>query len=389
MDQDSPCADEGEGVVLPQIVARPSFQLRSLPVQIRWEVTRRHPYYQAWWNFARRHYQNSVLESEYEIPLRQLAAYVLAKIGVSGTPIDPKTEFTEIGAEDLNVAWLSGAVHPLSLRSMAAILIAAFPSETAIDIGMLLSMAGSEDVDGEPPQRIQALQRLASLERPGLDDYPDEPFVSVNPAASGRQINEAIAMLLKTWKAERGLTEQRDRSEKYFEYLKIWDLREGWVGGAYDRTKERTLKEIATETKLSPYTLHNQYGRAFEMITGHGYSPELWCRLMGQLKLAELIEDTDPRLSRKRPIFSPVRRPAPETSLRRASSKAAGSALVTNNVTATDPTDVNKLIEGILKLIGQGHSDQEILDEFDLSAKAQPAVASLRSRDIDGLAAQK
>lgn len=389
MDKDSPGADEGEGEVLPLIVARPSFQLRSLPIQIRWEVTRRHPYYQAWWNFARRHYQNSVLESKYEVSLRQLAVYVLAKIGVSGTPIDPKTEFTELGAEELNVAWLSGAVHPLSLRAMAAILIAAFPSETAVDIGMLLSMAGSEDVDGEPPKRHQALQRLVSLDRPGLDDYPDEPFVSVNPAASGRQINGAIAELLKTWKAERGLTEQRDRSEKYYEYLNIWDLREGWVDGAYDRSKERKLKEIAAETKLSLYTLHNHYCRAFELLTGHGYSPDLWCRLMGQLKLAELTEDIEPRVSRRRPMTSPERRPVPETRLKNPGSRAISSRLLTGSATATDDSGLFILVSDITTLIGQGHSNEEVVELLGLSPKITPAVAYLRDRDIDGISAQK
>ncbi len=389
MDKNNASANESEGVVLPQIVARPSFQLRSLPIRVRWEVTRRHPYYQAWWNFARRHYQNSVLESEYEIPLRQLAAYVLAKIGVSGTPIDPKTEFTEIGAEDLNVAWLSGAVHPLSLRGMAAILIAAFPSETAIDIGMLLSMAGSEDVDGELPKRHQALQRLSSLERPGLDDYPDEPFVSVNPAASGRQINGAIAELLKTWKAERGLTEQRDRSEKYDEYLKIWDLREGWVDGAYDRSKECRLKEIAAETKLSLYTVHNHYCRAFELLIGHGYSPNMWCRLMGQLKLAELTEDIAPRVSRSRPMTSPAPRPVPETRLKNPREKAPSSGFLTGTATATDDSDLINLVHDIKTLLNQGLPDKEVVEQLGLSPKLIPAVAYLRGRDIEGMTAQK
>ena len=36
------------------IVARPLFQLRSLPIRFRWEVTRRHPYYQVWWKAALR-----------------------------------------------------------------------------------------------------------------------------------------------------------------------------------------------------------------------------------------------------------------------------------------------------------------------------------------------
>ncbi len=30
-------------------VSRPPYQLRTLPLEYRWEATRRHPYYQAFW----------------------------------------------------------------------------------------------------------------------------------------------------------------------------------------------------------------------------------------------------------------------------------------------------------------------------------------------------
>lgn len=56
---------------MPGLVPRPPFQLRSLPIEFRWEVTRRHPYYQAWWILAKRHYDSAPLESEYEPALRQ------------------------------------------------------------------------------------------------------------------------------------------------------------------------------------------------------------------------------------------------------------------------------------------------------------------------------
>ena len=73
------------------IVCRPPFQLRSLPIRYRWEVTRRHPYYQLWWEPARAQHRNLPTEHPAEIYLRQGAVTILATIGISGEPPDPAT----------------------------------------------------------------------------------------------------------------------------------------------------------------------------------------------------------------------------------------------------------------------------------------------------------
>jgi hypothetical protein len=40
------------------------------------------------------------------------------------------------------------------------------------------------------------MQQLTTIDMPGLDDFPNEPFVSINPAASERKIGAAIGALL-------------------------------------------------------------------------------------------------------------------------------------------------------------------------------------------------
>jgi hypothetical protein len=68
---------------------------------------------------------------------------------------------------------------------MAAVLLAWLPPETLSALGTILTQGSREDLADEPPHRIEALIALQTLDKAGLDSYPDEPLVSINPAASG------------------------------------------------------------------------------------------------------------------------------------------------------------------------------------------------------------
>ena len=310
------CSSPKRTWTVPGIVPRPPFQLRSLPIQYRWEVTRRHPYYQCFWLIARAHHRQEPLAHEAEKYFRHLAVAILAMIGVSGEPPHPATEFTDLGEADLQPGWLSGAVHPITLRGIVGLLIAALPKETLGHVGLKLIEAGCDDHENEPPRRTQAMMDLSTLDNPGLDCYLDEPIVSVNPAASGRQITEAVSELLKNWKSQRGLAEKRDRSDKYPDYLRVWDWREGWTGRDYDITREKKLKEVAVELGLELSTVNNHYRSAFELIIGQPYSPGMWFRVFGVNKFADLTgEGIQGPVTHRRPLVSPTRRPVPESVL--------------------------------------------------------------------------
>ena len=146
---------------VPDIVERPRFQLRSLPIQYRWEVARRHPYYQSLWLLAQAHYRNEPVSREVDSMFYQMAVAILAAIGVSGDPPDPGTEFADLGEPDLQSGWLSGAVHPITLRGIANLLIAALPKETLGHVGLRLVEAGCDDRENEPPRRVQAILELS------------------------------------------------------------------------------------------------------------------------------------------------------------------------------------------------------------------------------------
>ena len=311
------------------------------------------------------HYHGRPIVEPLDEMLRKLALLHLRAIGVSGTPPDPATEFDQLDDTKLNAAWLSGAVHPISLRGMAELLMAALPKQTLTELGVLFVEAGETDRDHRPAL-LNAMLRLQSLQSAGLDQFPNEPFVSINPAASERLVTEAVGDLLKEWKGQRGLKEKRDRSDKYSEYIEVWDLREGWNAGHYDWKRERRFESIAQQTKRPIQTVHNQYQRAFELIVGHPYSASLWWKLFGLLKLGgqqdELINST----SSRRPIKDRAVRDVPESRLLRKELESTEIGVVSGASQNWVDDQVRELQNDILTLIAEGRTDEAIVNELEL-----------------------
>lgn len=130
MDTPSPVGPDG-------LVRRPAGHLHDLPFDLRWEVTRRHPYYLGLWEVARLyrdHFQDLP-------PDRQVAAYaamlVLVGIGVTGRPVDPATTADEILRAD-DPTFLTATVQPVTLRAMVAALLTALPPAEQVVVGALL-----------------------------------------------------------------------------------------------------------------------------------------------------------------------------------------------------------------------------------------------------------
>ena len=69
----------------------------SLPVEYRWEFTRRHPYYLSYWKAAAKYRTNPSDDPAHRL-FEQIAVQILGGIGIarSEQPIDPK-----LGAEAL------------------------------------------------------------------------------------------------------------------------------------------------------------------------------------------------------------------------------------------------------------------------------------------------
>jgi len=209
--------------------------------------------------------------------------------------VDPAREFSELG--NIKHAWMSGAVHPTSMRGLASLLTTLLPKETLATLGMAFIEAGLEDdppSEGEElalPKRIQALDKIAAMQKEGLDYLTPEPFVSINPWASIRQVDREINHLLNDWKKELDLEEIRERSKKHEAYFEVWDLREGWTAGRYVAGQGKLLVEVAEYLDRPLQTVNSQYKKAFELITGHPYCPESFVHLFGSIRFQGIFTD--------------------------------------------------------------------------------------------------
>ena len=121
------------------------------------------------------------------------------------------------------------------------------------------------------------LGRIAS---PTLDSCFEIPLFFVHLGASQRSILRDMEDQVRHWKACRELGTSKVHTANVADYLKVWDLREGWrPGGGYDRSKELTFAEVGRRLRSgSISTVANRYRSAFEMITGHPFKPDLRLR---------------------------------------------------------------------------------------------------------------
>ncbi len=337
------------------LVPRPVSVLQGLPVADQWEITRRHPYYLLYWEYARR-YQRQESRSELQAELDFASVIILYLIGVTRDYPSPSTEATEL-TQGMLPAWLNGAIAPLTYRAMAASLI------TELSPACREVVAALREVHaGDPNDTAGQLSVMTSwlrLKSPELDSIPAMPAVSINLQAPLEDILKAVESQVKVWKRERQVPNRRRREDKVKDYLKVWDQREGWIGDSYDPRCEMSLQEIAHAMKCSVETIRNRYQAAFRLIVGHEYSPELWDRLFAAFKFQTFLKGKRslrrPRRSRQqgRPRF------ITETDLHRPSGGRRGATLIESVHSASD-TDARQLLAEIRDFIQQGWDDQRI-----------------------------
>lgn len=107
----------------PESFGRPPGQLHDFPVNVRWEVTRRHPYYLIFWNEALRSRRDPPGADSAEAGHRHVAMLILGSIGGFGEPVSPATDFPDLIAGAPDPAFLAGSVQPMTFRAVVAMLI--------------------------------------------------------------------------------------------------------------------------------------------------------------------------------------------------------------------------------------------------------------------------
>ena len=257
------------------------------------------------------------------------------------------------------------------------------PPETLARIGQLFvdsAQHGSE----EQETKFKLISQIQEFNDPALDLMLDGPILAVNVEAPQRAIVGAVEELAHEWKVQRGISEHRRRDDKLPEYLKVWDLREGWAGDHYDPSKERMLREIGKELSLSVSTVRNRYRSAFRYIVGHDYRPDLWMRLFGLIKISELFDPVAlPRLATRRPVRTPLKREVPESVVALQQQDDELPDIIANQPAPQDEAEVAELVFDIHSLISQGRSDAEIQTEIEL--KNTQLVEYFRQRHNEGL----
>lgn len=352
------------------LVRRPAGQLHDFPVEVRWEVTRRHPYYLSLWEEVKRYRRGQPDDPPERKMFGYAATLVLGAIGVTGEPVSPVTPFSELIGAGGDPAFLGGSVRPMSLRSVVAMMLTALPPAERAFVGSLLLNSGMEEhhKDADPAMRSAELDMLARTPSPALDSYPDAPLFYVHLGASQRAIVRDTEDQVRRWKARRGGESSKVHTAKLTEYLWVWDLREGWADGGYDHSRELPFVAVAAKLKQPLSTVVSQYRSAFEFVVGHPFVPELWWRVFGPLKYSRLFGDAKAAYSAcaRHRLRSPIARPVPDsvvspvTDTTRTGTTVERGSAVTNDMRFTD------MLIDLSDLIARGLPDEEIARRLDL-----------------------
>jgi hypothetical protein len=263
-------ANSQESAAASGLFERDKNDLLDVPLNYRWEFTRRHPYYLLLWRQARGYHQNEFAAGTQESEDGLVAMYVLGMIGVTGEPADPKDSFEQLGG--LDPAFLSGSVQPMTIRNNLIMLISSLPRAELEVLRTVLEGALNPDfaTPGDTDLRVQkrqAIDFLLQCSSPLLDSYPDAPLYYIHLHASQNRIVQDLEVFIRRWKEQRGIPEHRTPITKFPEYLKVWDLREGWNDGSYEMGAEKSLSEVASELKQPKSSVANSYRAAFKRRT--------------------------------------------------------------------------------------------------------------------------
>lgn len=348
------------------LVLRPPRVLNELPLQYRWEFTRRHPYYLQFWQPALA-YRTGKLAEPQEREFGKLANQILLGLGFTGNPLDPGSTADDVGFRQLGRVWKEGAVAPATFRAMASMMIMDLPSHTQLKIARLLEeAAGHGKNDGAG--KYDTVNKLHDADDEGLDAMPPRPFVGININMPAKAITSAIGDLVRDWKRECGITESRRRYDTLDDCLRTWDLREGWTGEGYDVQRELTFNRMATELSVPKETLVSRYRTAFRFLFGHEYTFAIWYRIFVVVKLAGPFGQV---ALRRRKILSEKRaggsvKVVPDTVLSGNSKSEEGSSLSADLaapfIDAQDWVDLRMDVEERVK---QGLSDDQIVAELE------------------------
>ncbi len=357
-------------------------------MDMRWELTRRHPYYLSLWRTAARFYEPDKATSE-SIKLFSVGAVLLlARIGVSGPPLDPALPADEVAPAEGAMTFLAGSIMPAPLRMMANLLAAELEPETLDALGKLFIRRAelrtrhgggwAETADG-----VENLSEFLLLRDYALDSCQRADVVSINLEASDKLLKRDLVTYAKTRRTMRPVRATKIRPAQFRQILDAWDAREGWTGSAYDIPRESHFKNMAFGSRVSVTTLFARYRRAFELVSGHEYSLENWVRLFYVQKLFAGTPRTVTTAGRTKPIIRGRRRtsgPAPKVVL--VGNFEIGRAHELTKQ-AQNESGYAQLWIDLVDRLRAGKSNEQIRQELDLTQITNEQLDTLRDRMVE------
>lgn len=337
------------------IFNRHSEILNRLSDEAKWEVTRRHPYYQMFWRSAR-------ADGSLDVPdqLRDATRLVLQCIGVRGEYPSPATRFSELVPSTLNRAWLQGAISQVDVRNLSMLLVQILSPAALQELAEVFTMAAARGLD-DPSVRSELMNRLHDSNVDGFDRRMPELFLTINPHAPVSAITEAVTSVVQQVQQERNIPGTRNRENCLPDYLAVWDLREGWNGSTYEVDWKQSIASIASEFGISTSTAHNRYRSAFEQIIGHAYNPTRWWRTMGLLTPPDLQSWSE---QLRRPINRRSLVPVPESRLGCGLEPLSQCDYLSLCCFGNEQAQLAILTADVQELINRGMSNREIVEQI-------------------------
>ncbi|TWU39888.1 hypothetical protein Q31b_32030 [Novipirellula aureliae] len=368
------------------MLRRPERHLDRLTVEFRWEVTRRHPVYLQLWQVHQASQEMSPPGSWQE--LRQIEDVISAcnAIRVVSEPVDPALSFAELSAMDPSGLFHCNALQPITVKMMLGLIGKHLSSDSLRQVAQSFTrLADGKDGALDTNEALIAFAEIINSVEPEMEAVMPGPFYVVSPVAPREQWQEDMARCQNYWREQLNLEPSRDRPRDYSNYLRAWDLSEGFGGGRYNRDGAKSFAEVGRVLSKDESTIRRWYHRAFFLITGHEFSNENWHSVMGFQQLSGFMGLT----------ISPVCRER----LKRANSQQHDVDFSTVQQdadfldTATAPlpaADLRVICARICQLIEDGLTDGEIIDQVEIEFGPQQdldeaeicnAINYLRSRD--------
>ncbi|MES2793341.1 MAG: hypothetical protein V4719_27265 [Planctomycetota bacterium] len=337
--------------------ARGRDEFLQLPIEFRWEFTRRHPYYLRFWSLAASSNPRNV-----QPEIQEAAQQMLWLINVVGDTCRPELSYSELDSDPPVAAYAGGALTPVTYRTCIGLLGFTLSPQSLEAVAQLLLETANEVTSGDQDARQNFVFRQSQLRISELDQIPNPGVISFRPRAPTRAIIEDLRKHVEDLKQSLQIVETRRREDKLPQYLQVWDLREGWTGNGYDPRRELTYRQISQLIGLAETTVAEHHRSAFRIIFGHDYAPRVWWGTLAPLKWEAIASVSRPTRARH-PLTIRTPRDAPAPQLRR-----KDSSLLENTGIADPYVESNAIAGDIESQIQEGRNDEEIAATLECEA---------------------